>query len=170
VLDALADGAFLSDAVGAAQRSGLVEANPDRDLSGADSADKLSLIAQVAFGVSVTPQAIPIRGVAAALGSHRMWVWRLVAQAVRTNEEVKLSVAPEQVARSTFLGQTTGAENRLEILLEDGEVVRLAGQGAGRWPTTSAVMGDVYEVVRLRSFESVTSTRAVSRQVIESLC
>jgi homoserine dehydrogenase len=148
VLDALAGGAYMSDAVGAAQRNGLAEANPDRDLSGADSADKLSLIAQVAFGVHVAPQAIPIRGVAAALGSHRMGVWRLVAMAVRTSEGVRLSVAPERVARTTFLGQTTGAENRVEILLEDGEVVRLAGQGAGRGPTTTAMMGDVYEVAR----------------------
>jgi len=55
------------------------------------------------------------------------------------------------VARTSFLGQTAGAENRLEIDLESGETVRLRGQGAGRWPTTLAVLGDVREIVRRRS-------------------
>jgi homoserine dehydrogenase len=55
------------------------------------------------------------------------------------------------MARTSFLGQTAGAENRLEIVLETGEIVRLAGQGAGRLPTTLAVLGDVQEIVRRRA-------------------
>jgi homoserine dehydrogenase len=48
----------------------------------------------------------------------------------------------------SFLGQARGAENRLEIELETGEVIRLRGLGAGRWPTTASIMGDLHEVAR----------------------
>jgi homoserine dehydrogenase len=47
------------------------------------------------------------------------------------------------------LGDARGAENRLEIELETEEVIRLRAQGAGRWPTTASVMGDLHEVARI---------------------
>jgi homoserine dehydrogenase len=33
--------------------------------------------------------------------------------------------------------------------LATGDVIRLRGQGAGRWPTTVSVLGDLHEVARL---------------------
>jgi len=151
VLDALGCGESFDDAVRAAQVAGFAEADPRRDLSGADAADKLSLMAHAAFGLYVPPAQNLTCGIDSALvaGEHR--VWRLLARAARSQERLTLSVGPERVKRTSFLGQTSGAENRLEILLENGEIVRLAGLGAGRWPTTLAVLGDVHEIMRRRS-------------------
>jgi homoserine dehydrogenase len=151
VLDSLAAGGSLEEAVRAAQLKGFSEADPRRDLAGLDTADKLSLLAQAAFGVHVPTVAIPTRGIDEPLARAETQVWRLIARAVRANGQVTMSVAPELVARESFLGQTTGAENRLEIGLESGQVVRLAGLGAGRWPTTTAVLGDVHEILRRHS-------------------
>jgi homoserine dehydrogenase len=44
--------------------------------------------------------------------------------------------------------QARGPENRLEIELCSGEVIRLRGQGAGRWPTSVSVLGDLHEIAR----------------------
>jgi homoserine dehydrogenase len=151
ILDSLAAGKSLDEAVRAAQMKGLSEADPRRDLSGLDTADKLSLLAQAAFGVHVPTTRIPICGIGGPLPPAETQVWRLIARAARANGEMTLAVAPERVARESFLGRTTGAENRLEIVLESGQVVRLVGQGAGRWPTTTAVLGDVREIARRRS-------------------
>jgi homoserine dehydrogenase len=151
VLDALAGGASFDIAVRAAQVAGFAEADPDRDLSGKDAADKLSLMAHAAFGVHVVPHTVRTRGIHGALMAADPSVWRLIGRATRSPTGVSLVVGPEQISRTSFLGQTAGAENRLEILLESGETVRLAGQGAGRWPTTLAVLGDVQEIVRRRS-------------------
>jgi homoserine dehydrogenase len=43
----------------------------------------------------------------------------------------------------------------LEIELNTGEVIRLRGQGAGRWPTTVSVMGDLHEVARFMEAPNV---------------
>jgi homoserine dehydrogenase len=83
-------------------------------------------------------------------------LWRHIARAAKVNGAVSLSVAPEWVLRGSFLGRTKGAENRLEIVLTDGRVVRIAGQGAGRWPTTTAVMADVLDIVRRRRSASIS--------------
>ncbi len=151
VLDALEGGASFDGAVRAAQLAGFAEADPHRDLSGRDAADKLSLLVHAAFGIQVSPAMIPTRGIEGDLAARIPNVWRLLGRATRSATGVTLAVGPEEVARASFLGQTAGAENRLEIVLESGEIVRLAGQGAGRWPTTLAVLGDVQEIVRRRS-------------------
>jgi len=148
VLDTLEGGASWEGAVRAACQAGIAEAHYDRDLSGRDAADKLSLMAHAAFGVEVPPEAISTRGIEGGLPAQGSQVWRLLARAKRLPAGVTLSVGPELVARTSFLGQTAGAENRLEIDLESGETVRLRGQGGGRWPTTLAVLGDVREIVR----------------------
>src|SRR6202011_3856112 len=62
VLDSMAAGDSLEGAVRAAQVAGFAEADPRRDLSGFDTADKLSLLAQAAFGVHVPTAESATRG------------------------------------------------------------------------------------------------------------
>ncbi|HEY4563313.1 MAG TPA: hypothetical protein VIJ36_10055, partial [Thermoanaerobaculia bacterium] len=42
--------------------------------------------------------------------------------------------------------ETAGAENALLVELEGGDRIRIAGQGAGRWPTSEAVMADLFDL------------------------
>ena len=147
VLDAWAAGRQREDAIRAAQADGLAEADPSRDLSGRDSADKLVLMMATAFGRWVSPGDIPTRGIDELEGDPNGV--KLIARATRTpTETITASVAPERPPVHSFLGQARGAENRLEIELKTGEVIRLRGLGAGRWPTAASIMGDLHEVAR----------------------
>jgi homoserine dehydrogenase len=156
VLDALDREEEFDAAVSAAQTAGFAEADPRRDLSGEDAADKLRLIAHAAFGGYHPVAPLAVRGIGAYLVGDETHLWRHIARAAKVNGAVSLSVAPEWVLRGSFLGRTKGAENRLEIVLTDGRVVRIAGQGAGRWPTTTAVMADVLDIVRRRRSASIS--------------
>jgi homoserine dehydrogenase len=146
VLDARAEGKTLDEAVALAKSGGFSEADPARDLSGRDSADKLALMINAAFGVWLAPEAIPTRGIDGIDGNPKGY--KLVARASRDGRNVTASVAPELQRPHTFLDQARGAENRIEIELESGEMIKLCGQGAGRWPTAVSVMGDLHEVAR----------------------
>jgi homoserine dehydrogenase len=146
VLDEWGAGKTRDDAVALAQAAGFAEANPARDLSGRDSADKLALMTEAAFGQWLAPEDIPTLGIDAITGDPQGS--RLIARAKRTPHGITASVAPESPPPYSFLGQARGPENRLEIELETGEVIRLRGQGAGRWPTTVSVIGDLHEVAR----------------------
>jgi homoserine dehydrogenase len=146
VLDQWAAGKTRDDAVAVAQAAGFAEANPARDLSGRDSADKLALMTEAAFGQWLAPEDIPTFGIDTITGDPQGY--RLIARAKRTPDGITASVAPESPPPYSFLGQSRGSENRLEIELETGEVIRLRGQGAGRWPTTVSVIGDLHEVAR----------------------
>ena len=146
VLDALAAGKTLHEAVALARSGGFSEADPARDLSGRDSADKLALMINAAFGIWLAPETIPTRGIDDIAENAKGY--KLVARARRDDRCVTASVAPELQRPQTFLDQARGAENRIEIELESGEMIKLCGQGAGRWPTAVSVMGDLHEVAR----------------------
>jgi homoserine dehydrogenase len=147
VLEAWAQGRTRHDAVAVAQAGGFAEADPGRDLSGRDSADKLALLTEAAFGQWIDPDHIATGGIDRIVGDPTGV--KLIARATRTAQGITACVAPELPPPGSFLGQARGAENRLEIELETGEVIRLRAQGAGRWPTTASVMGDLHEVARL---------------------
>jgi homoserine dehydrogenase len=67
---------------------------------------------------------------------------------------------------ASFFSDARGAENRMEIELKSGEVIRLRGQGAGRWPTAVSVVGDLHEIARLaESAPMIDSIAANNLQV-----
>jgi homoserine dehydrogenase len=147
VLDAWAAGKTRQDAIAIAQINGFAEENPARDLSGRDSADKLALMIAAAFGDWLSPEDIPTCGIECITGDPAGF--KLIARAKRSRPGISASVGPEMPPSGSFLGQARGPENRLEIELETGELIRLRGQGAGRGPTTVSVLGDLHEVARL---------------------
>ena len=152
VLDARAKGKTHQDAVALAKAGGYAEADPARDLSGRDSADKLSLMIAAAFGEWVGPEEFLTRGIDAITGDLKGY--KLIARARRSKEGIIASVAPEVPSPGSFLREAKGAENRVEIEIDGGQVIRLRGQGAGRWPTAVSVMGDLHEIARLQESAS----------------
>jgi homoserine dehydrogenase len=152
VLDARAKGKTHQDAVALAKAGGYAEADPARDLSRRDSADKLSLMIEAAFGEWLEPEAISTRGIDAISGDLKGY--KLIARGRRTKEGIIASVAPEVPLPGSFLREAKGAENRIEIELDGGQVIRLRGQGAGRWPTALSVVADLHEIARLQESAS----------------
>jgi homoserine dehydrogenase len=146
VLDAWAAGHTRAQAIALAQAGGFAEADPARDLSGRDSADKLALMIEAAFGHWLAPESIATRGIDTLSGDPSGY--HLIARARRTHDGIRASVAPELLSRASFLGGARGPENRLEIELDSGSVIRLRGQGAGRAPTALSVLGDLHEIAR----------------------
>jgi homoserine dehydrogenase len=147
VLDARAAGSTLREAIEIARAQGVAEADPKRDLSGQDSADKLALMIEAAFGDWLPPESIATRGTDSIARDPSGY--KLIARARKTADGIVASVAPEVPPPASFLRGAKGAENRIEIELKSGEVIRLSGQGAGRWPTAVSVLADLHEIARL---------------------
>ena len=168
VLSRLAEGWRYADALADAQAKGFAEASPARDLSGEDAADKLRILAWLAFGVEPAALVVRRRGIvphperlaadAALLGG----VPRLVAEAVDTGEGIAAAVEPVIVSAASDLGRARDEENAVVIESCWNGRVRLSGPGAGGAPTASALLGDM-----LRSAGRTARPRAVSRIPVE---
>jgi homoserine dehydrogenase len=159
VLDACATGASLLDAVREAQREGFAEANAREDLSGRDAARKLRILCRHAFRlepetseVEVLDDSIAQRPRDAVARGHRL---RQIARATREGDRIHAQVTFEVVEEGSFFGRLSCEWNALEIVDTAGKVYRAAGRGAGRWPTTEAVMADLFDLHRSRITPSI---------------
>ena len=154
VLDCVAGGQDLKSAINAAQLAGYAEADCRLDLDGTDAAQKLILLARKAFGGSLEFDAIERKGIE---NIDEQWVRssiaegkviRLVASCQIEGTKAKATVNPVELLGTDSLASTTGIENRLLIETEKGETFKVSGQGAGRWPTTEAVIADLFDIRR----------------------
>ena len=149
------NGTAFADSLAEAQRLGYAEADPTADIEGLDAGRKICILADLAFGKNVDPNAISVTGItgvagedvaaAGALG-YRI---KLLGRAVRTGVDTAAAyVAPHLVPVDHGLAGVEGVTNAVVIRADAvGEVV-LQGPGAGKLPTGSAVVGDVIEVAQ----------------------
>ena len=154
VLDQLAAGSEFDAAVKLAQEKGYAEEHPELDLDGFDAAQKVILLARAAFDTNLPIQTIVRKGIQGLnpdimrQAGERGRTIRLVAECKKSDGRVVASVMPVELPVNHRLAQVAGAENRLIVHPEFGEPIVISGTGAGRWPTTEAVMGDLLEVRR----------------------
>jgi len=152
ILDQLANGSDLSDAVSAAQKNGYAERDPQADLSGTDVVQKLILLAHAAFDVrlsSIQKQGIENldpKQIREAKSNGR--VTRLVGECRREAQGVVATVSPVELSSDDPLANVKGVENRLIVRSQSGRKWEVCGRGAGRWPTTEAVMSDLFDLWR----------------------
>jgi homoserine dehydrogenase len=165
ILTAMAhDGQPYDDVLREAQEQGYAEADPSGDVEGDDAANKLVILARLAFGRWLDPTIVGrrpptargmgrpgITGVtdqelegAAALGL----TLKLLATASPRDDDIEAAVIPTAVPADSPFGWTDGVTNRIEIEADPLGTIRVAGPGAGGAATSSAVLGDLVAVAR----------------------
>jgi len=152
-----AEGSSFQESLSAAQAKGYAEADPTLDVSGADSAHKIVILARLAFGEGLRLEDVFCEGISRLeqvdikFASELGYRVKLLALAKRRDDSVELRVHPCLVKEAHPLAHVDGAFNSVFI---EGEFVgnaMLYGQGAGRWPTASAVVADIIDVATGRS-------------------
>jgi homoserine dehydrogenase len=147
VLCRMAEGLGFESAVLCAQEAGFAEVDPSLDVDGEDAAQKLAILAQLAFDAPVRRTSVTgIRGVTAedierarAAGC----VVRQVAEASRVAGGVALVVEPRRVPLAHPLARAVDEQNAVVIRGRAVGEVTLSGRGAGSMPTAAAVLSDV---------------------------
>ncbi len=144
-------GAEYGAAVEEAQRRGYAEADPTMDVDGSDAAQKLAILAHLAFGARVHWNDIPRIGIdrldptdirfALEMG-YRI---KLLAVAQLTDGGLELHVSPTLVQVGTPLAEVRGAYNAISAVGDAVGRVFFHGLGAGQMPTASAVVADMID-------------------------
>lgn len=134
-----------------AQRLGFAEADPTLDIDGSDAAQKLAILAHLAFGARVYWKDIPRQGIdqlesadfkyANQLG-YRI---KLVAVARLIEEGLELHVSPTLVKMYNPIAEVRGANNAVSVVGDAVGRVFFHGLGAGQMPTASAVVADMID-------------------------
>ena len=138
-------------AVKLAQQRGYAEADPTMDVDGTDAAQKLAILAHLAFGARVHWSDIPRMGVdvldSIDLGYARELGYRikLLATAQLSSAGLELHVSPTLVPIGTPLAEVQDAYNAVRVVGDAVGPVFYHGLGAGQMPTASAVVADMID-------------------------
>lgn len=148
------EGLSFEDCLKDAQRLGYAEANPSFDVDGHDTAQKLAILASLAFGTKVAQSAVNVEGISsiapADLRAAEELGYRvkLLGVAVRTAKGIEQRVHPTMIPKSSSIAQVMGVTNAVTIDGEGIPPITLVGPGAGGAATASAVVADIADVAR----------------------
>lgn len=160
ILNDMASGLTLDDALADAQRLGYAEADFSADVDGIDAARKLSILAASAWGVEIVPSRFFCAGIRNlepedfALARHLGLSLRLVAVARRAGDGFEAAVTPAYVQRQHEFAVLDGPFNAVRVIGAHSGTLTFSGPGAGREATASAIIGDLVEIAR-----SITADR-----------
>jgi homoserine dehydrogenase len=149
----VAVGASYQDALHEAQALGYAEADPTEDVTGADAAAKIAILASIAFHTRVRTDEVAHVGIdgldledvthAAELG----YQVKLIASAMRVDGSVVARVHPCLLDGDHPLASVQGAFNAVMLRGRSIREVILEGPGAGGEETATAVIGDLLAVI-----------------------
>ncbi len=149
------------EALRSAQEEGYAEKDPSLDTGGADSAHKLVILSQLAFGTRVELEQVHVEGIESieardiAYAEDLGYSIKLLAIARRARragrdggEALDIRVHPALLPSSHPLAAVRGVFNAITI---EGDAVgeqMFYGRGAGKMPTASSVVSDLVDVAR----------------------
>jgi homoserine dehydrogenase len=148
------EGRDFAEALEAARKLGFAEADPSLDLSGADTAQKLTILARRAFRVPVEQAWISTEGIVGMeLEDLRQadrfgYVAKLLGIAMRTPAGLELRVHPAFIPKRYLLASVRDEFNGIYLRGEASGSMLFYGKGAGALPTAQAVLGDVIATAR----------------------
>ena len=149
-----AKGREFADVLEEAQRLGYAEADPSFDVDGTDAAQKLVLLAALAFGAQIDAQAPFKQGVDSVSPLDLEYALELgyrikhLGIAKREGESLQLRVHPTLIPKTKALAQVDGVLNAVMINASGVGELLLVGPGAGSRPTASAVSADIVAIAR----------------------
>jgi len=144
-------------ALAQAQQLGYAEADPTADVDGFDAAQKLTLLASMAFGIPVQLPNAYVEGIRHVsdmdieITDRLGFRIKLLGITRRRPEGIELRVHPTLVPTNSMLANV---EDAMNAVLVNGDAVGQTlyyGKGAGEEPTASAVVADLVDVTRLHT-------------------
>lgn len=161
ILDRMdAEGDTFDQALATATARGYAEADPTADIGGYDAAQKVAILASLAFHTVVPLESVYREGITSVTSQQiesakkAGYVVKLLAICERLTDHetgragVSARVYPAMVHRSHPLAAVHGANNAVFVEAEAAGSLMFYGAGAGGAATASAILGDLVSLAR----------------------
>ncbi|MGN0353603.1 MAG: homoserine dehydrogenase [Muricoprocola sp.] len=148
------EGMEFQEALALATELGYAEADPTADIEGLDAARKVAILASIAFHSRVTFRDVYAEGITKITSSDIRYaremgcVIKLLGVAKNTEEGIEASVHPMLIDEKHPMASVNDSFNAVFVKGDAVGDTMFYGRGAGELPTASAVVGDIFEVVR----------------------
>ena len=148
------EGMDFADALKKAQELGFAEADPTADVEGLDAGRKVAIMASIAFHSRVVFFNVHTEGITKITARDIAYakefdsVIKLLGVAHNTENGIEVGVYPMMIRKEHPLASVRDSFNAVFVHGDAVDDAMFYGRGAGEFPTASAVMGDVIDVVR----------------------
>lgn len=149
------DNMAFDDALKLAQELGYAEKDPTADIEGFDACRKICIISSLVYGKHVYPKSVYTKGISkidlkdVQVADEMGYSIKLIARVTKLeNGKILPTVMPMLVPHSNIM---SGVNDVFNAVLVDGDAVdktMFYGRGAGKFPTASAVAGDLIDSVK----------------------
>jgi len=142
------------DALADAQRLGYAEADPTYDVEGIDAAQKLTILAALAYGTPLDASRCYTEGISAVSVEDMTYANELgycikhLGIARATKQGLEMRVHPALIPKSRLIANVNGVLNAVAIHGDAVGPTLFCGAGAGAEPTASAVIADIVDISR----------------------
>ncbi len=151
------EGAEFAAVLAEAQKLGYAEADPTADVDGYDAADKIAILAAIAFGGRIKREDIPCEGIRQINATDISYADDLgfvikllaIAKANPDNDSLQVRVHPTLVPKDHPLASINDVYNAILVEGEPLGRVMFFGPGAGKGATASAVVSDIANIVSI---------------------
>ncbi len=147
-------GTDFSEALSQAQALGYAEADPTADVEGLDAQRKICILADLAFGRNMPPEAVSAQGIRAVSREDVEYAQRLgcvvklLGRALRLPDGTAAAyVAPHFISKANLLSHVDGVMNGIVVRGNAVGECLFYGPGAGGRATASAVVSDVVDAL-----------------------
>lgn len=138
-----------------AQELGYAEADPTADVEGEDACRKICILGSLAYGKHIYPEDVHCSGITritlddVAYAENAGYAIKLIGS-VKAVEGGKVTaiVCPRLVSKNNLLATVDGVYNAISVTGDGVGDVLFYGQGAGKLPTASAVVGDIIDCLK----------------------
>jgi len=161
-------GIAYEEALASAQKAGFAESDPSFDVNGIDTANKLAILASLAWGGWIKVKNIAVKGISdlniedVLIAQDFGYDIKLIGSAQKTKAGIDLSVQPCLVKHDHAFATVENEYNAVMITGKNSGDVLFYGKGAGQNPAASAVVSDI---INLSKF-IVTNTAGIVPDVI----
>ena len=146
-------GMSCEQAVAEARAKGFAEADPTLDISGMDTAQKLSILVRKAFRTRIMPDDISLDGITELdnvdvhTASEMGYRIKLIARASKEKGKLAVWVGPALIPADSIMAQVKNEFNAVMINSMAHHEQTYIGKGAGMMPTAGAVVSDLYALL-----------------------
>jgi len=140
-----------------AQALGYAEADPTFDIEGFDAAHKATILASVAFGITIQYRKDHVEGITRLATTDISYAFqmgyriKLLGIAKKTAQGIELRVHPTLIPSKRLLANVEGSMNGIMVKSDAAGITMYYGAGAGAEQTGSAVIADLVDVTRLHT-------------------
>lgn len=147
------DSLSFQDSLDLAYKHGYAEADPTDDVEGYDAARKISILSSIAFNGDINLKDVSCRGIASInpfdieMFKKLGLVVKLLGVSKIVDDEYFAAVEPVLLNKNSVLSNVDNAFNVVSI---KGDIVgdlQFYGEGAGKYPTSNAVISDLLDII-----------------------